>query len=204
MNIKTLMMTFSMALSLLAGPTMAGPLEDGVVAFKGLKYSSAFKIWQPVAEQGDAHAQDRLAFLYFKGYGVSQDYAKAIKYFRLAADQDLASARFYLGVMYANGLGVGRDDGEAVNWYRQAANQGDIFAQGNLGAMYNQGLGVPPDFVQAQMWFTLAALGFPAAETKYRDGAVGNHDNIAAKMTPGQIAEAQRLAQEWLAVHPKK
>ncbi len=29
------------------------------------------------------------------------------------------------------------------------------------------------------------------------EGALGNRDIVAAKMTPAQIAEAQKLAREW-------
>ncbi len=49
------------------------------------------------------------------------------------------------------------------------------------------------------MWYNLAASRHrPGA---YRDIAVKYRDILAAKMTPAQIAEAQRLAQEW---KPKK
>jgi hypothetical protein len=47
------------------------------------------------------------------------------------------------------------------------------------------------------MWFNLTAANFPALEAKDRDTAVKNRDLVAAKMTPEQIAEAQKLAREW-------
>jgi len=34
--------------------------------------------------------------------------------------------------------------------------------------------------------------------------AVKNRDDVAAKMTPAQIAEAQRMAREWMQSHPSK
>jgi uncharacterized protein len=43
---------------------------------------------------------------------------------------------------------------------------------------------VPQNFVQAHKWFQLAGSSL------YRD-------TLAAKMTPAQIAEAQKLAREW-------
>ena len=36
-----------------------------------------------------------------------------------------------------------------------------------------------------------------------RDLSVKNRDIFAAKMTPEQIAEAERLAREWDAAHPR-
>ncbi len=44
------------------------------------------------------------------------------------------------------------------------------------------------------MWFNLAASR--SSPGKHRDDAVKIHDIIAERMTPAQIAEAQRLARE--------
>ena len=57
-----------------------------------------------------------------------------------------------------------------------------------LGKMYEEGRGVPQDYERAHMWFNLAALS-----GEY--GIVDRH-RIAQKMTPQQIAEAQKLARE--------
>ena len=97
--------------------------------------------------------------------------------------------------MYENGEGVAQDYAEAVRWYRLAAEQGYANAQINLGGMYYNGEGVPQDYVQAHMWSNLAAAQGNA-------NAVANRDIAASLMTPAQIAEAQRLAREWIAAHP--
>ena len=62
--------------------------------------------------------------------------------------------------------------------------------------MYDSGLGVPQDNVQAYMWLSLAAM---------RGGkkAKKNLNSVAEKMTLAQIAEAQRLAREWMAKHKR-
>ncbi|MSP50530.1 MAG: sel1 repeat family protein, partial [Alphaproteobacteria bacterium] len=86
--------------------------------------------------------------------------------------------------------GVPQDYAEAVMWYRKAADQGEADAQTNLGINYANGQGVPQDYVQAHKWFNLAAA-------KGNINAVKNRDIVAAKMTPAQIAEAQKLAREW-------
>jgi hypothetical protein len=49
------------------------------------------------------------------------------------------------------------------------------------------------------MWYNLAASG--ASDNRTREEVVKARDAIAAKMTPAQIADAQRLASEWV---PKK
>ena len=67
-------------------------------------------------------------------------------------------------------------------------------AQLNLGSMYGSGQGVPKDDVLAYMWWNLAAAGAnPGAHEK----ATKNREIVARKMTPTQIAEAQRLSREW-------
>jgi len=61
----------------------------------------------------------------------------------------------------------------------------------SLGAMYYEGLGVTQDYVQAHKWSNLAAArGGP-------DGSAENRNLVAGRMTPEQVAEAQRLAREW-------
>jgi putative ABC transport system substrate-binding protein len=47
------------------------------------------------------------------------------------------------------------------------------------------------------VWFNLAAAHFSPADTSDRNAAAKERDRVAAKMTPPQIAEAQRVAREW-------
>ena len=128
---------------------------------------------------------------------LQTDPARAVAACRRLAAQGFADARYNLGLMYHNGDGVPQDDAEAVKWYRLAADQGDAAAQANLGFMYGDGRGVPQDDVQAYMWFDLAAARFAASETEKRDFVAKSRDEVASKLTPAQIAEAQRLAREW-------
>jgi hypothetical protein len=99
--------------------------------------------------------------------------------------------------MYSGGGGVPPDYAEAVKWYRKAANQGDADAQFVLGTLYDEGRGVPQDYVEAHKWYNLAAARLPPSEAGNRDLAVKLRDRMATKMTPAQLAEAQRLARDW-------
>jgi len=57
-----------------------------------------------------------------------------------------------------------------------------------LGLIYAVGQSdVPQDYVQAHLWFDLAA-------TQGLAGAARLRDRIKARMTPAQVAEAQREA----------
>ena len=174
----------------LSGAANAGPFDDALAAAKRGDYATAFRLWRPLADQGDADAQSNLGVMYANGQGVPQNHAEAVKWFRLAADQGYANAQYNLGLMYDNGQGVTQNHAEAVKWYRLAADQGYANAQYNLGLIYYTGQGVPQNHVQAHKWFNLAGAGGDEDGRK-------NRDIVAKVMTPAQIAEAQRLASEW-------
>ncbi len=123
------------------------------------------------------------------------DYATALKELRPLAEQGDAKAQTSLGSMYGKGEGVPQDYAEAMKWHRLAAGQGNASAQFTLGFMYNRGRGVTQDYIQAHMWLNLAAGRLPPG--LLRDTAAGSRDTIAKRMTPAQVAEAQRLAREW-------
>ena len=129
---------------------------------------------------------------YEEGYDAHnrQDYATALRLWRPLANQGHVLAQVMLGAMYFWGQGVPQDYAEAASWSRKAADQGHALAQRNLGAHYYDGQGVPQDYLQAHKWFNLAAAGGNKDAAKSRD-------IVAAKMTPAQIAEAQKLAREW-------
>ena len=79
---------------------------------------------------------------------------------------------------------------EALREWQASANAGDAKAMLALGRLYVQGLGVPQNYVHAHMWFSLAASRFEAEAVKERDA-------LAEKMSPEQVAEAQKLAAAW-------
>jgi TPR repeat protein len=125
----------------------------------------------------------------------ADDLSTDVRQLKERAAQGDASAQLQLGGMYFTGQGVPQDYPEALKWYRLAAAQGEASAQYNLGGMYEAGAGVPQDYVQAHKWFNLA--GATTADPAQRDLAVKARDSLAARMTPDQIADAQKLAREW-------
>ena len=120
---------------------------------------------------------------------LADDYETAVREWKASAEQGSADAQFNLALMYDEGEGVLLDDKEAVKWHTKAAEQGYSPAQNYLGVMYLNGEGVIQDNVYAHMWFNVAnSIGSEMA----RD----NRDIAAKRMTPDQLAEAQRLARE--------
>jgi uncharacterized protein len=178
-------LTGSLMLWAVAEAALAGPLEDAVAAVNRRDYATALRLLRPLAEQGDDVAQFDLGVMYNEGWGVPRDYVQAGKWYRRAAIQGNADAQFNLGMLYEH-----HRYAEAAKWYREAADQGLGDAQFRLGLLYAKGQGVPRDDVQAYMWFELSAA-------QDYQSAASNRDAAAQRMTPEQIAEAQKLAHEW-------
>lgn len=158
-------------------------------------YVEAVKWYRKAAEQGYESAQLFLGGMYDGGHGVSQDYVEAVKWYRKAAKQGNSLAQIILGFKYRKGQGVPQNYAEAAKWFRMAADQGAADTQYLVGVMYSKGQGVPQDFVQAHKWFNLSAAN--NRDKKAREKAIIERDLVARKMTPTQIAEAQKLAREW-------
>ena len=162
------------------------------IGLRGMSASTLLVLVLLGAQDVGAQTFDEASAAYNRG-----DYAVAFESFRTLAEQGVADAQAFLGFMYAQGRGVPQDDAEAVRWHHQAAEQGHVVAQAKLGAMYAMGRGVPQDYVQAHKWFNLAASRLSSSEQEFRDKAVQARNEVASKMTPAQIAEAQRLKREW-------
>jgi hypothetical protein len=194
-------------------PAHADLVSAHAAAYNG-DYATAYKAYKTLAEQGNAEAQFSLALMYEHAEGVPRDYAEAARWYRKAAEQGEPTAQLTLGEMYYLGkegesesslskvsiplaerdeysrTSVPQDYTEAAKWFRKAAEQRDPIAQRELGLMYEHGKGVKQDFVQALKWLTLSAAHGDADARNFRD-------MLAKKMTPAQIAEAQRMAREW-------
>ena len=84
-------------------------------------------------------------------------------------------------------------DIDSLTQYERDAKDGRAEALYNLGLAYSTGQGVTIDMVAAHKWFNLAAVRGVEAAKSWRN-------QVAAEMTTGQIAEAQRLAREWLRI----
>jgi hypothetical protein len=104
-----------------AGPTVAGPLEEARAADNRGDYTTELRLLRPLAEQGNAEAQEAVGTLYVMGCGVPQDYVEAVKWFRMAAEQGIAEAMDSLARMYIQGEGVPKDYVRAHMWFTLAA-----------------------------------------------------------------------------------
>jgi uncharacterized protein len=176
-----------------AVPMTLDKQEAGIAAYLHGDFAAALRLFQPLAERGDASAQCNLGVMYEQGRGVAQNYREAMRWFRLAAIQGNASAQSNLGVMYYKGQGIAQDYGEAMKWYRLAAEQRNPEAQFNLGVMYEEGRGVAQDSVHAHMWFNLAAAISSDGNAKL---AAENRNIMTKSLTREQLFRAQEMAHQ--------
>lgn len=159
-------------------------------------YLTSFALLGPLAEQGDARAQHKLATMYRDGHGVEKNESKAVELFRQAAEAGYVPAQLNLGVMYRAGKGVEADNNEALRWYRLAADSHNAVAQYNLGVFYATGNGVERDLVQAHFLFSLACQHSRPGDEVF--GKATKNRILAEQMMSQQaIDEAQRMAAEW-------
>jgi TPR repeat protein len=182
-------------LSLTPGTGRADQVADGFAAYQHGDYLSAYRLCRPLAEHGNGDAEFLLGLMYANGKGVRQSYAAAAQWYQAASDDGQDVAQNNLGLMYAAGLGVRHSYTEAAKLYWLAADQGNPRAQYNLAVAYRDGQGVDQDNVQAYFWYTLSAAAKwdPAIQQQ----AAKERDELAAKMTPPQIAQAQAKAAAW-------
>jgi uncharacterized protein len=102
----------------------AGPFQDALAAYDRNEYGAALQLMRPLAEQGNAEAQNSIGALYYHGYGVTQDFKEAIKWYRLAAAQGNLDAQLNLGSMYYEGEGVAEDLVRSHMWLSIVADRG--------------------------------------------------------------------------------
>lgn len=89
----------------------------------------AFYYFSKAANQGDALAQNELAYMYAVGKGTQRNEAKALKWYQQAAEQGLTSAQFNLGLMYVRGMGTAPDKTVGMQWIQKSADHGFVPAR---------------------------------------------------------------------------
>lgn len=186
---KTMRFLLWFIIAFVGNSCLAKDAESALKAAQAGDYQTAFQLWLPLAEQGDARSQYNIGLLYANGTGVVQDWQQAAKWYHLSAAQGYASAQNNLGVLYEDGLGVIQDYDKALKWYRLSAEQGEVLGLYNVGYMYKNGYGLDKDHVYAHMWFNLSAL--------LGDSIAADDMEILAKtMTAEQILQAKQLTIE--------
>ena len=102
-------------------PALAGPLEDGLAAYKKGDFDTAVGLLRLAAEQGNPLAQVGLGYMLMDGSGDKPDIVAAAGWFTKAAEHGDALAMLALGTLYELGRGVAQDFVQAHKWYALAS-----------------------------------------------------------------------------------
>lgn len=141
--------------------TAKAGFEEGKSAFEKGNFATAKQELQPLADKGDAKAQNLIGQMYLEGKGEDVNYKKAMEWFLKAAEQGYPNSQTNIGEMYLKnqGVTVGYRIGykKAMEWFLKAAEQGYPYAQANIGSMYLNGQGVAQDQTKAIEWYKKAA-----------------------------------------------
>lgn len=128
----------------------------------------------------------------------STDCPDAITALQDAANQGVTAAAFLLALCLDQGRGIARDRTAAFQAFHRAAASGHPGAAFALGMRYRDGTTGQVDLVESYKWFTIAferwsTAGTADAQDVYRR----SRDEVAARLSPGQLAEGQFVVREW-------
>ena len=125
-------------------------------AYESMKKKAIQKI-KTLAKK-EPFAQYKLAWIYYYGKGIEQNFEKAFYWFQKSAEQGEPFAQNKLAWMYDKGIGVEQNLEQSIYWYQKSAVQGFALAQYNLALMYQEGEGVEKDLEKAFYWYQKSAV----------------------------------------------
>jgi TPR repeat protein len=128
---------------------IAGPLEEGVAAYKDGDFTRAIGLWQQASEQGNLVARFNLGMAHEMGWGVARNPIEAVRWYLSAAHAGDVLSMAKLGNVFSEGTLVERDYNAAAKWYTMAADKNHVRAHYNLGTLYANGSGVAKNVSKA-------------------------------------------------------
>ena len=99
-------MASSFLIAAVPPPVQADKLEEGRAAIGEGDYARAVELLAPLADSGDAVAQNAMGVLFVQGWGVDRDPKRAVSYFQRSAKQANAKGAMNLADAYRTGTGV--------------------------------------------------------------------------------------------------
>lgn len=82
----------SLLLTACASVQARNRIHEAKVDFANGNYKKAFHVMLPLASEGNANAQYAVGYMYYYGYGVTQDYESGLFWMHKAADQHNVAA----------------------------------------------------------------------------------------------------------------
>jgi hypothetical protein len=94
-----ILLSLTLLLVSCSGARMTQELQRGKVNFESGYYREAFQQLLPLATEGNKEAQYAVGYMYYYGYGVSQDTETGIFWIKKSADQHYPQAMQALQAM---------------------------------------------------------------------------------------------------------
>lgn len=164
-------------------------------------YVEALRWYEKAAAQGDAMGQTNLGGLYEWGMGVEENHIKALYWYTQGAEQNWAIAQMTLGDIYQEGrAGLEKNYLKAISWYQRAAEQWHFDSQIKLGKLYVKLATTGPYKIKAVKWFNIALYQAPLISFQTTE-IIDSLDAVVKTMKAAQIAEGEKLANEWIGAH---
>lgn len=155
-----------LAFGLISASATAQSVGEGIDAWQRGDAAAAVRIWQPLAEKGDADAAFNLGQAYRLGKGIPLDLAIAQSWFEKAARKGHVDAQATLGLLlFQSGNRAG-----AMRWLSTAADAGEARAMLMIGTALYNGDGIAADPVKAYAYVSRAAAqGLAPAQATLAD-----------------------------------
>src|SRR6266508_892877 len=166
--------TGTLAMTLLLQAVVTGSTSDlieGLTRYATHDHARAIEVLRPLADQGDAVAQEVLGKIHLTGEGTTRDNVVAFKRLLQAAERGRAEAQLELGRMYRDGVGISADGNLAMYWFDRAAKQGAPDAYNAIGELYLGHPGVLEDAAAARRFF-LSGANLDNAGAMYNLGMI--------------------------------
>jgi len=128
MNVPKRALLAAIGLSFALTAQAESEYDKAVHVYGCADYPKAFKLFKPLAEQGDALSQFQVGMMIEQGQGAEVDFEAAYKWYMKAAEQGVADAYFALGQLYSRGLAVAQDPVRAYSWFDLAVRDGHAVA----------------------------------------------------------------------------
>ena len=196
------------------GDEMQSVMADGFYELED--YGEAFALYMKTAENGYAHGQYSVGFMYANGEGVDKNEALAVNWMQKAAKQEHEDAIEWLADYKGNNAAekqaakldavkeraeehYGRKEyAEAARFYQEAAKGGDAYSQYSLGYMLRHGQGVVRNLNAAKEWLVKAVNNGNKSAEKELDIIIKEMEAEAkpAAMTRSKIKTLQETEAE--------
>ena len=120
-------------------------------------YSRTFHYAKIASELDSQFGDYQLAFCYYEGHGVKQDYKKAFELFTKLEKKEFIGAYNMIAIMYLKGHYVEENPDKALEYFRKGADGGDAYAQYNLGRKYYEGEIIERNYTKSLYWLKKSA-----------------------------------------------